>query len=92
MVRVKIISLWTFLTDSFILAPVPVIDNGLDTKLFDLAKSVHWIVDDSSYTNDSGGKRRRLLPGAGDDSDDENAAAPPTHDIYRLRQQKRFNK
>jgi cleavage stimulation factor subunit 3 len=66
-----------------------VIDNGMDTKLFDLAKSVHWIVDDSSYTND-GGKRRRLLPGGADDSDDENASAPPTHDIYRLRQQKRL--
>lgn len=77
---------------NLLVAPVPVMDNGLETKLFDLAKSVHWIVDDSSYTNESGGKRRRLLPGAGDDSDDENASAPPTHDIYRLRQQKRFNK
>lgn len=73
-------------------APVPIIDNGMETKLFDLAKSVHWIVDDSSYTNDGGVKRRRLLPGAGDDSDDDTASAPPTHDIYRLRQQKRFNK
>ena len=66
-------------------------DNGLDTKLFDLAKSVHWIVDDSSYTNE-GVKRRRLLPGGNDDSDDENASAPPIHDIYRLRQQKRLIK
>lgn len=70
-------------------APVPVGENGLDSKLFDLAKSVHWIVDESSYTNDGGNKRRRLLPGAADDSDDE-VSAPPTHDIYRLRQQKRL--
>lgn len=70
-------------------APVLLTENGMETKLFDLAKSVHWIVDDSSYTNE-GVKRRRILPGAGDDSDDENTAAPPTHDIYRLRQQKRF--
>lgn len=61
-------------------------------RLFDLAKSVHWIVDDSTQSGDGGIKRRRMLPG-GDDSDDETAApAPPVNDIYRLRQQKRFNK
>ncbi|CAH1403956.1 unnamed protein product [Nezara viridula] len=62
--------------------PVPQGDNGCDTRLFDLAKSVHWIVD-----NDEGGtvKRRKL----GDDSDDEENMAPPINDIYRLRQQKR---
>lgn len=77
----------------YFIAPVPVSDNGLDTKLFDLAKSVHWIVDESQYSNE-GVKRRRILPGAGDDSDDENnpSNAAPTHDIYRLRQQKRFIK
>lgn len=69
---------------------MPVTENGQDTKLFDLAKSVHWIVDDSSYMNESGNKRRRLLPGAGDDSDEENNVAPPANDIYRLRQQKRL--
>ncbi|XP_066901018.1 protein suppressor of forked isoform X3 [Halyomorpha halys] len=62
--------------------PVPQGDNGCDTRLFDLAKSVHWIVD-----NDEGGtvKRRKL----GEDSDDEENMAPPINDIYRLRQQKR---
>lgn len=78
------------LLSRYLSAPVPVADNNIDTKLFDLAKSVHWIVDDSTYTD--GSKRRRLLPGAGDDSDDDASAAPPTHDIYRLRQQKRYNK
>lgn len=76
-------------------APVPVAENGLDTKLFDLAKSVHWIVDESHQYTNEGIKRRRILPGGGDDSDEENAANsanPPVNDIYRLRQQKRFNK
>ncbi|XP_036338960.1 protein suppressor of forked [Rhagoletis pomonella] len=73
--------------------PLPVGDHGCDTKLFDLAKSVHWIVDDSICTGDAGSlKRRRMLPG-GDDSDEEaQAPAPPANDIYRLRQQKRFSK
>lgn len=66
-------------------------ENGCDTKLFDLAKSVHWIVDDSTYSGE-GGLKRRMLPG-NDDSDEEGVApAPPARDIYRLRQQKRFNK
>jgi cleavage stimulation factor subunit 3 len=57
--------------------------------LFDLAKSVHWIVDESQYTSEI--KRRRLI--GNDDSDDEaNANAAPANDVYRLRQQKRFNK
>lgn len=85
--------------------PVPAADNGCDVRLFDLAKSVHWIVGDSTQTggngtggNGSGGggesgnlKRRRMLPG-GDDSDDDTMPAPPAHDIYRLRQQKRFQR
>ncbi|XP_063696707.1 protein suppressor of forked [Culicoides brevitarsis] len=70
-------------------APVQTSDNGLDIKLFDLAKSLHWIVDDSTSTNDSGLKRRRIVPG-GDDSDDDQGTAPPPNDIYRLRQQKRM--
>lgn len=71
-------------------APVTAADNGLDIKLFDLAKSIHWIVDDSTSTNDSGLKRRRIVPG-GDDSDEEGqGTVPPPNDIYRLRQQKRM--
>lgn len=62
--------------------PVPQGDNGCDTRLFDLAKSVHWIVDN----DDSGAVKRRKL---GEDSDDEENIAPPVNDIYRLRQQKR---
>ncbi|KAL1140992.1 hypothetical protein AAG570_000918, partial [Ranatra chinensis] len=64
--------------------PVPQGDNGCDTRLFDLAKSVHWIID-----NEDGGvgsvKRRKV----GDESDDEDHMAPPVNDIYRQRQQKR---
>uniref|UniRef100_A0A1I8PF42 Suppressor of forked domain-containing protein n=1 Tax=Stomoxys calcitrans TaxID=35570 RepID=A0A1I8PF42_STOCA len=74
--------------------PLPSGDPGCDTKIFDLAKSVHWIVDESICAGDAatGVKRRRMLPG-GDDSDEEApAAAPPVNDIYRLRQQKRFSK
>lgn len=73
-------------------APIPSADNGCDARLFDLAKSVHWIVDDSTFSGEGGIKRRRMLPG-GDDSDDEaTGPAPPANDIYRLRQQKRFHK
>uniref|UniRef100_A0A1B0FMU5 Suppressor of forked domain-containing protein n=1 Tax=Glossina morsitans morsitans TaxID=37546 RepID=A0A1B0FMU5_GLOMM len=74
--------------------PVPNGDHGYDVKLFDFAKSVHWIVDDSVCSSEtgSGSKRRRMLPG-GDDSDEETPTpAPPINDIYRLRQQKRFCK
>lgn len=76
-----------------VLDPVPAADNGCDVRLFDLAKSVHWIVDDNSNAGEGGNlKRRRMLPG-GDDSDEDAAApAPPAHDIYRLRQQKRFSR
>ncbi|KAF6206641.1 hypothetical protein GE061_017877 [Apolygus lucorum] len=62
--------------------PVPQGDNGLDTRLFDLAKSVHWVVDSDEAL---AAKRRKL----GEDSDDEESMAPPINDIYRLRQQKR---
>ncbi|KAH8270703.1 hypothetical protein KR044_006834 [Drosophila immigrans] len=79
-------------------APQPNGDNDLTPKIFDLAKSVHWIVDTSTYTGVQHSvtamppRRRRLLPG-GDDSDDElQNSAPPTNDIYRLRQLKRFAK
>uniref|UniRef100_A0A1B6J9Z5 Suppressor of forked domain-containing protein n=1 Tax=Homalodisca liturata TaxID=320908 RepID=A0A1B6J9Z5_9HEMI len=59
-------------------------ENGCDTKLFDLAKSVHWVVD-----VDNGGKKKRKI-GGGDESDDDDASgAPPINDIYRQRQQKR---
>jgi cleavage stimulation factor subunit 3 len=68
-------------------------ENGMDTKLFDLAKSVHWIVDESHQYTNEGTKRRRILPGGNDDSDDEtNNSTAPVNDIYRLRQQKKFNK
>lgn len=72
----------------FVTAPLPTADNGCDTKLFDLAKSVHWIVDE---TNDgiSIASRRKRSRLAGDDSDDEDLPPPPINDLYRQRQQKR---
>jgi len=69
-------------------APLPVADNGCDTKLFDLAKSVHWIVDESNDGMSIGSKRRRTRL-AGDDSEEEDLPPPPVNDIYRQRQQKR---
>lgn len=62
------------------------LENGGDVRLFDLAKSVHWIVDDSN-----GGitRRRKRVGLALDGSDDEEMIAPPINDIYRQRQQKR---
>lgn len=71
----------------FYLAPLPVADNGCDTKLFDLAKSVHWIVDESNDGVSIGSKRRRTR--LGDDSEEEDLPPPPANDIYRQRQQKR---
>ncbi|XP_014240504.1 protein suppressor of forked isoform X2 [Cimex lectularius] len=62
--------------------PTPQGDNGCDTRLFELAKSVHWVVENEDGTIT---KRRKL----GEDSDDEDNMAPPINDIYRLRQQKR---
>ncbi|PNF15153.1 Protein suppressor of forked [Cryptotermes secundus] len=81
-------------------APSPTADNGCDTKLFDLAKSVHWIVDEGQEGTlslpGSGTKRRRklgtgdrLVVGIEDSEDDELSGAPPVNDIYRQRQQKR---
>ncbi|KYN44814.1 Protein suppressor of forked [Trachymyrmex septentrionalis] len=69
-------------------APLPEADNGCDTKLFDLAKSVHWIVDESNDGMSIGSKRRRTRLG-GDDSEEEDLPPPPINDIYRQRQQKR---
>ncbi|CAB3367662.1 Hypothetical predicted protein [Cloeon dipterum] len=63
-------------------------ENGSDTKLFDLAKSVHWIVDDDAQNSIQGAKRKKK--GLGEDSDEEDfTGAPPVNDIYRQRQQKR---
>ncbi|KAH8244975.1 hypothetical protein KR032_003410, partial [Drosophila birchii] len=79
-------------------APQPNGDNDLTPKIFDLAKSVHWIVDTSTYTGVQHSvtavppRRRRLLPGGDDSDDDLQTSVPPTHDIYRLRQLKRFAK
>lgn len=70
----------------YVLAPAPNGDNGSDIKLFDLAKSVHWLVDDGvpNFL-----RKKRKVPG-NDDSDDEDLTAPPRNDIYRLRQQKKI--
>lgn len=67
-------------------------ENGCDTRLFDLAKSVHWIVDDSTYSGDGGLKRKRIVTGEDESDDEGQASAPPINDLYRLRQQKRFTK
>lgn len=72
--------------------PVPLGDHSGDIRLFDFAKSVHWIVDDSTYSGEAGLKRRRMLPGGDDSDDDTQTLAPPANDVYRLRQQKRFSK
>jgi len=57
---------------------------GHSTKLFDLAKSVHWIVDEA------GGKKRKSM-GRGEDSDDDDSSlSAPQNDIYRKRQQKKI--
>nr|CAH7728622.1 unnamed protein product [Callosobruchus chinensis] len=71
------------LPDAF---PTPTESHG-DVRLFDLAKSVHWIVEEGGSI---GLKRRKRVPGLGlDGSDDEDLPLPPSNDIYRQRQQKR---
>jgi cleavage stimulation factor subunit 3 len=61
-------------------------ENGGDVRLFDLAKSVHWIVEEGGGV---GIKRKKRLGISMDGSDDEDMPLPPTNDIYRQRQQKR---
>jgi len=51
------------------------------TNLFDLAKSVQWIVGDES-------SRKRKPAARKDDSDDDSNISAPTNDLYRKRQQK----
>lgn len=69
----------------YLLVPSPT-ENGGDVRLFDLAKSVHWIVEEGGGI----GLKRRKRVGLGlDGSDDEDVNLPPTNDIYRQRQQKR---
>jgi cleavage stimulation factor subunit 3 len=76
-------------------APSRIADNGCDTELFDLAKSVQWTVD--AGREGRGTKRRWKLgtgarSGAEDSEDDELSSAPPTNDVYRRRQRKRFKR
>lgn len=76
-------------TDKTIFFSVPPpSENGGDVRLFDLAKSVHWIVEEGGGIGLK--RRKRLSLGLGlDGSDDEDMPLPPTNDIYRQRQQKR---
>lgn len=54
-----------------------------DVRLFELSKSVHWVVDPS------GDRKRKLI--ATEDSDDEDGNKPVlTSDIYRARQQRKM--
>ncbi|XP_018561901.1 protein suppressor of forked [Anoplophora glabripennis] len=64
----------------------PPSENGGDVRLFDLAKSVHWIVEEGGGI---GLKRRKRIGLGLDGSDDEDMPLPPSNDIYRQRQQKR---
>ena len=74
--------------------PDPVVtENDSCTRLFDLTRSVNWIITDS--TNVLKRRTKSSVPvfessnGAGGLSDDEDSQQPPTLDIYRSRQQKR---
>ncbi|XP_050315851.1 protein suppressor of forked [Anthonomus grandis grandis] len=57
-----------------------------DVRLFDIAKSVHWIIEENGGL---GIKRRKKIGLATDGSDDEDMQLPPMNDIYRQRQQKK---
>lgn len=78
---------------------------GTEPTQFDLAKSVHWVINSENdhphqrehhFHNHRGGKRgfkrKFAMHGNQDhrDSDEEDSSAtPPINDIYRIRQQKR---
>lgn len=72
-----------YLPESF---PSPLQNGAGDVRLFDLAKSVHWIVEEGGGI---GLKRKKRIGLGLDGSDDEDSPLPPTNDIYRQRQQKR---
>ncbi|XP_030747492.1 protein suppressor of forked [Sitophilus oryzae] len=57
-----------------------------DIRLFDIAKSVHWIIEENGGL---GLKRRKKLGISMEGSDDEDMHLPPSNDIYRQRQQKK---
>ena len=57
---------------------------GHSTKLFDLAKSVQWIVDGDH------GRKRKSVGRGDDDSDDDSNISAPTNDIFRSRQKKKI--
>lgn len=75
----------TNLISIYVSVPTPT-ENAGDVRLFDLAKSVHWIVEEGGGI---GLKRRKRIGLGLDGSDDEDMNLPPTNDIYRQRQQKR---
>ncbi|RVE40367.1 hypothetical protein evm_014983 [Chilo suppressalis] len=56
-------------------APAPTQENGCDTKLFDLARSVHWIVDDDGITT--------VANKVSDISKEKNMDNDPNKDIAR---------
>ena len=53
-------------------------------KLFDLAKSVQWIVGAEDT------RKRKSIGRKGDDSDDDSNISAPSNDLYRKRQQKKI--
>ena len=63
-------------------APEPGAANGHSASQFEVAKSVHWIVERDAPGRAPAKKRSN-------DSDDDDAQAPPANDLYRQRQQKR---
>ncbi|XP_060533949.1 protein suppressor of forked isoform X1 [Cylas formicarius] len=66
-------------------AIAPPSGNG-DVRLFDIAKSVHWIIEENGGI---GIKKRKRMGLPMDGSDDEDMHMPPMNDIYRQRQQKK---
>lgn len=73
-------------------APIASENGGGDVRLFDLAKSVHWIVEEGGGTLSIKKRKRGIGLSAADDSDGDDAPMPPTNDIYRQRQQRRISK
>lgn len=68
----------------------PLANTSDNTKLFDIARSVHWL------PKDAGVERPTKKRGMGEESEDEDPTVvsgsqggPPPNDIYRKRQQKR---
>ncbi|XP_065560553.1 cleavage stimulation factor subunit 3-like [Artemia franciscana] len=64
-------------------------EEGVSTKLFDLAKSVHWVEENGKEEKT---KRKKVAKTRNDSEEEEEGHKIPSYDIFRIRQQKKVKK